>query len=237
MTTTPLAASVPYSVAADGPLTISMFDAVRAVAAGADARRLVARHAHAVDHVDRVVVEREAVVAAHADARTRARLRAGKHLHAGGARVEQVGHVGDRRGRHDVLRVDVRDRVADLHAPGVTRRRGHDFLQRDHRLVERDVQRRRLTRSDRDRALDFRVADADHSQLLRTDGHVAERVATVLIGETTQVRADDEDLGVANRCSGSRFRHPTGDGGLRRLRCRRRASKKQRRRQYAEPGA
>jgi hypothetical protein len=88
---TPFAASVPYSVAADGPFTISTFS----ISSGFRSPTRLAllppvpkpeprlrRHADAVDDVDRIVREAERARAADTDARAGARLRAGLHRHA-----------------------------------------------------------------------------------------------------------------------------------------------------------
>ena len=106
--------------------------AIRLRTAGEEVRRAgVARHAHPVDDVDRIVREAERVVAANTHAPAAARLRAAGDLHARGSRREHVLDVADRRRRNKVRCVDVADRVALFDAPLFARRRRHDFRELD----------------------------------------------------------------------------------------------------------
>ena len=124
ITMTPFAASVPYSVAADGPFTISTFSISSGFRSPTrlallppvpNAATEVARHADAVDHVDRIVRETERALAADTNAGTGAGLRAGLHRDASRARVDHVIDAADRRLRRDLRRIDLGDGVALFH--------------------------------------------------------------------------------------------------------------------------
>ena len=110
MTMTPFAASVPYSVAADGPFTISM----SSISFGSRSLRklpcvpvkpklnVFVRHPNAVDDVDRVVRDAAAVGGQRAEAADAndgrgAGHRAGKYRDARRLGDEEVGEVGDGR--------------------------------------------------------------------------------------------------------------------------------------------
>jgi hypothetical protein len=202
------------------------------------ARVRVARHPDAVDDVDRIVRQVQAVVAADADARARPGLGSERHRHTGCAGGEHLLNRRHRRLGDDLGGVDVRDRVTELGAAGFPRRRRHDFLQSDGDLLQREVQRRRFASGHRYRLPLLAEADPEHAHARRARRHVAQRVATLGVCRREQRRADDDDARVGHRLRRADFRYPSCNrpllrGGQRR----RRSEQSERNRARGEPGA
>ena len=141
MTMTPFAASVPYSVAAEGPFTISMssissgeklFKKLNVVPPLLGAPAMLENDAHAVDEDDRGVAQAQRVEAADADVRGGTGGALSKHADARCARGEEVAHRID--GKLFDLLADVADggdAVPELHATLLAGGGGDDFLQLD----------------------------------------------------------------------------------------------------------
>ena len=137
MRTTPFAAFVPYSVAADGPFTISM-SSISSGLSVLSSEKLTSvpdderagRVAHAVDVPDRRVAQADRRHAANAHRRRAAELGARQQRDARRLRDQQVGDVVVRR-LLDALRhvAERRDRVAELDAALLAGGGGHDFLE------------------------------------------------------------------------------------------------------------
>src|SRR5207249_4786229 len=110
---------------------VDVVDPARVRAADADARGVVgALHPDTVDHVDRLVVERQAARAPDAHPRTGARDVSREHLDARHPRTQQVVHVGNRARLHEAVGPNGRDGVRTLLPRLVARDRGHHSVER-----------------------------------------------------------------------------------------------------------
>ena len=160
--TTPLDAWMPYSVAAAGPFTISMFSmssgtmslmregpafSVGSVVEAADVERRRAGAAlepDAVEVIERLVGERNAVGAADADAGAGTGGAAAlEHLHARRPSRDQVGELGDRRQLGHLRRIDGGHDVADLELALLAGGGAHHLVELDRRRLHGKVERGR----------------------------------------------------------------------------------------------
>ena len=161
--------------------------------------RHLRRHAHAVDDVDRRVVQAHAVRAANANARADARLHSGLHADARNARVEHVAQISHRLRLGDVRHGDVRDRVAELHASLLAGGRRDDFVELEDGLRHREVERRGLIGDGVHRLLLRLKSDVQHAHLDGAGRHVVHGVAAIRGGDRAERRAHHEDADIRDR--------------------------------------
>ena len=194
---------------------VDVVDPARVRAADADARGVVgALHPDTVDHIDRLVVERQAARAPDAHPRTGAGDVSREHLDARHPRAQQVVHVGNRARLHEAVGPDGRDGVGSLLSCLVARDRGHHGVECIRRELEREVGGRSFARGDSQAASRRGIADERRPHGYGAGGNVAERVAPLGVARRHERRSLDGDAGARERMAGRLVGYLAGDAAL-----------------------
>src|SRR5213592_2218853 len=194
---------------------VDVVDPALVRAADADARGVVgALHPDTVDHIDRLVVERQAARAPDAHPRTGAGDVSREHLDARHPRAQQVVHVGNRARLHEAVGPDGRDGVRSLLSCLVARDRGHHGVECIRRELEREVGGRSFARGDSQAASRRGIADERRPHGYGAGGNVAERVAPLGVARRHERRSLDGDAGPRERMPGRLVGYLAGDAAL-----------------------
>ena len=169
------------------------------------------RHAHAVDHVDRIVRERHRAQAANANAARRSGRIADLHLHACGLPVQQLADALHGSGLYAARDVDRGDRVAKLDAALLAGRGRHHRVERCRHGLELKVRRQLLAVRDRDRAAYLRVADPAHDDRASTSRHLCNAIGAVVPRRRSEARPFHEHGHGADRAGPARIRDGSTD--------------------------
>jgi hypothetical protein len=188
---------------------IDVVEARRAAAA-----LVQATHAAAVVDADPIHVDDRLLALRQAGAAADAQLGSLTRDAAGGQRrdarlasLQRLGEVGDWRLRQ-LLHVDARHGVAELlDLRGLAGAGHHHGLERGRRGGQLEVQPRRVTGGDRQRARRAAVADPAHADLDLAHREVAEQVGARGVGDRAQATALDEHLGPLQRPSRRGLHH------------------------------
>lgn len=207
---TPFAAWVPYSVAADGPLTISILDLLgiqivefrNACAADEGAGRCVGCYPDSVDIEQRVVGKRHRAQTPHANPCSgAARPGALKHADSGHAAAQDLRHVGGRGGLDQLSGLNFRHRVTELSRLLITRGRSHDLFKLKRHRSQGPVDCFRA-RPGRHAPRLRRVAQHERPQRVGSSGQTSKRVLALLIRDRKHLLSSSLNSGPGNRPAG-----------------------------------
>ena len=227
ITTTPFAAAVPYSAAADGPFTISMLS----ISSGL----MSLTRLGCAPPVKRLELPTSAVIRMPSMTKIGSLLRLIDATPRMRVRLPEPVCVPVVTTRFDVRAairsdtvvigelwtvcgdVDRRDRIADFLAELSSRRRDHHRAEVDRHRSDGDFLQWKLGACHTDRQLRLSEADAQHAHGLRAQRNAAERHSAFGVCQPADQASSDGDLRLGNWACGAGLRHSHLDGTLLRL--------------------